>query len=171
MMLITLLSAALAYAIVCASGEHPRIVDLWTLLNSPNLIWQFLFFTVLFTALGIAAKEYRAKAAILRAAMSRRRHPKLRKLILAGVGEGSFAYLAKQVQYGTQGEANWLPAMSTVYVICLADEVKEDPTREPTAVCVPYFEGAKSYSPSMTVEVPLQDLYKHVPRHLIPELI
>lgn len=167
MMLITLLSAALAYAIVCASGEHARVVDLWTLLNSPNLIWQFLFFTVLFTVLGIAAKEYRAKAAILRAAMSRRRHPKLRKLILDGVSEGGFAYLNKQVQYGTQSEGNWLPAMSTVYVIL----VRAPESDNPTAVCVPYFEGAKDYSPSMTVEVPLEDLYKHVPRHLIPELI
>ena len=171
MMLITLLSAALAYLIVCASGEHFRIVDLWTLLNTEALLWKFLFTTVLLTVLGLAGKEYRAKAAILKAAMSRRRHPVLRKHILAGVGEGCFAYLAKQVQYGTQGEGNWLPAMSTVYVICLKDDVQMDETREPTAVCVPYFEGAKNYSPSMTVDVPLYDLYKHVPRHLIPELI
>ncbi|MNV99269.1 hypothetical protein D3C71_1946120 [compost metagenome] len=58
---------------------------------------------------------------------------------------------------------SWLPAMAIVYII--------DQDEQGLCVVVPYFSDLQLQRPMLAIKVAQDKLYKHVPRHMIPELI
>jgi hypothetical protein len=163
-----LIALVLAYVITSATSGN-TMLSLYQIFSSQVLVLKL---SVIFMALGavvITIEQLVANNKRYRAARTLRRTPGLRQHMIDGVCGGSFAYLAKQVQYGTEGA--WLPPMSEVFVICDLEEIEPDPTRERTMLVVPYFKEVDLTRPSIAVKVPKQDLFKHIPRHMIPEII
>jgi len=164
-----LIAVLVAYAISCVTQN--KLLSMYELFSNEKLLLQAViaFLSALIVVYGM--EQWRKQRKYIKAAMTMRRASGLRKHMIEGVQGGSFAYLAKQVQYGTEGEGSWLPPMAEVYVICDMDEVELDPTREPTMLVVPVFKNVSLEQPSMAVQVPRADLFKHIPRNMIPELL
>lgn len=168
MSLLNLFIATLIAYGACALPKG-RLLSVYELFSDENLLMKYVI--VLLAALIVlyAIEQWRVQGKRIKAAMTLRRAPGLRQHMIDGVQGGSFAYLAKQVEYGSDGD--WLPPMAVVFVICDMEEVESDPTREHTMLVVPYFKEVDLQRPSIAVEVPKKDLYKHIPRHMIPEII
>jgi hypothetical protein len=166
----TLFAVLLAFGIACLTKG--KLVSLYELVSDDKLLMQSIIVVLCATITMYAMEQWRKQRKYIKAALTmRRRAPGLRQHMIEGVQGGTFAYLAKQVQYGTEGEGSWLPPMAEVYVICNMDEVENDPTREPTMLVVPVFKDVSLTRPTIAVQVPRSDLFKHIPRNMIPELI
>ena len=128
----------------------------------------------------VTLEQFYAKRKLVKAVLSQRKHKALSQHIKNGICGGSFAYLAAEQQYGTEHK---LPPMSVVYVIDVDDMTG-------VATVVPKFQLERHHPldiprtskdgdttqfewghPLLTIEVHLGSLYKHVPRHMIPEII
>lgn len=169
----SLLNLFIATLIAYASAVLPRgrLVSLYELFGDEKLLMQYVIVMLVSLIVMYSFEQWRKQRKYIRATMTLRRAPHLRKHMIEGVQGGSFAYLAEQVMYGTAGEGSWLPPMAEVYVICDMDEVEQDPTREPMMLVVPVFKDVSLEQPTMAVQVPRAKLFKHIPRNLIPELI
>lgn len=157
------------------SIKNNDLVPLYKLFNEQVLGLQFVVFTFVGLAMLLTAQQWIAKRALIKAALSARRHGKLSRMVLSGVHSRSFAYLKQEQDYGVEHK---LPPMTIVYVV----SVSSDMNRPPHAWVIPKFkehvEGSNTESrlhpqdkPSLAIEVPIDLLYPHVPHHLIPELI
>lgn len=164
-----LIASILAYA--SAALPRGRLLSVYEVASDDKLLMQYIIVLLVSLIVMYAFEQWRSHRKAIRAALTMRRSAGLRKHMIEGVVGGSFAYLAKQVQYGTEGEGSWLPPMAEVYVICDMDEVELDPSREPTMLVVPVFKDVSLERPTMAVQVPRSDLFKHIPRNMIPELI
>lgn len=128
----------------------------------------------------VTLEQFYAKRKLVKAVLSQRKHKALSQHIKNGICGGSFAYLASEQKYGADGA---LPPMSVVYVIDVDDMTG-------VATVVPKFQLERRHPleiprmskegdsvqfdwghPLLTIEVPQGSLYKHVPRHMIPEII
>lgn len=166
----TLFAVVLAYGLACLTKG--KLVSLYELFNDDKLLMSSIICVLTVMIVMYALEQWRKQRNHIKAALTMRsRAPGLRKHMIEGVQGGTFAYLAKQVQYGTEGEGSWLPPMAEVYVICNMNEVEPDETREPTMLVVPVFKDVSLSRPTIAVQVPRSDLFKHIPRNMIPELI
>lgn len=164
------IALGLAYFVAGATGSAgPQMLSVYTLLNSKEALLTLAVTFLCIMCVLTSWRQWVKQRSHIKAAMTMRRAPKLRQHMIDGVKGGSFAYLSKQVAYGTEG--SWLPPMAEVFVICDMEEIEPDPTREPTMLVVPYFRDVPTSRPSIAVQVPASDLFKHVPRNMIPELI
>jgi len=162
-------SAVLAYAITSGYMGN-RLLSLYEILNTKDIaiFLVMAFFLVLFALLLLDHWKHNRRQ--IRAALSMRKHPKLRKHILDGVTDGSFAYLISPQPYGADA---MLPPMTVVFVSSV-----EDRGEKRIAYVVPKFESQVDMDksvltsvPQMHIEVPYDQLWKYVPRHMIPELV
>lgn len=162
-------SAILAYAITSGYVGN-RLLSLYEILNvtSTAVFLAMTFFLILFAL--VLVDHWKHNRRQIRAALSMRKHPKLRKHILDGVTDGCFAYLISPQQYGADA---LLPPMTIVFVASVADRGENR-----VAYVVPKFESqvdmdssVQSNVPQMHIEVPYDQLWKYVPRHMIPELV
>lgn len=163
-----MIALLLAYAITCGLN-NTGLLSLYQIFSSQVMVLQLSLIFCVIGAVFITLEQIAKNRKQWRAAMTARRAPHLRQHMIDGVVSGSFAYLATQVAYGS--DDSWLPPMAKVYVICDLDEIESDPTRERTMVVVPVFDDVSLERPSMAVEVPKKDLYKYIPRNMIPELL
>lgn len=128
----------------------------------------------------VTLEQFYAKRKLVKAVLSQRKHKSLHKHIKDGICGGSFAYLASEQKYGTEGA---LPPMSVVYVIdvddltSIATVVPKFHLEQRHPLDIPPIAQAKAAMqfdwghPLLTIEVHQSLLYKHVPRHMIPEII
>lgn len=161
------ISVLAAYCLL--SIKSNSLVPLYKLFSEQVLGLQFIVYTFVSLALLLTAQQWLDKRSLIKAVMSKRKHGKLNRLVTSGINDGCFAYLTQEEQYGVAGK---LPPMSVVYVVA----VSSDMNRAPTAWVVPKFKGQVvgpelSDMPSLAIEVPISRLYKHVPAHLIPEIV
>lgn len=158
-----LIAALVAYALTSAFNGT-AMLSMYQILNNKELGLTMVVVFLIAAIVLYSLEQYKDQRTRIRASMTLRRQPKLKAHMQAGLKGGSFAYLAEQQPYGAPGEdASWLPAMAVVYIIDL-DEVGH-------CVCVPYFNDKDLQRPMLAITVAPDKLYKHVPRHMIPELI
>lgn len=156
-----------AYCLICIRSNS--LVPLYKLFSDQVLGLQFIVASFVSLAILLTAQQWMDKRSLIKAVMSKRKHGKLNRLVTSGINNGCFAYLTQEEKYGVSGK---LPPMSVVYVVA----VSGDMNRAPTAWVVPKFKGQVvgpelSDLPSLAIEVPIDRLYKHVPAHLIPEIV
>jgi hypothetical protein len=150
-------------------SQGQSLLSMYDLFSSEVLVLRFILLFVLTMVVFITIEQFCRQRKRIRAALSLRRSPKLRALVKSGVNPGSFAYLATPVRYGDSG---MLPAMTVLFVVDHAGQ--QNPHAEveaPSFYVVPYFENMPKDQPLFPVIVSGSELYPHIPRHMIPELI
>ena len=161
-------SAILAYAITSGYIGN-RLLSLYEILNTKNMLLFLVMTFAIILMLLILLDHWKENRRMIKAALTARRHPKLRKHVMDGVTEGCFAYLISPHKYGTEAT---LPPMSIVYIIGIVDRGVDR-----IAHVVPRFESHVELPdefgsvPQMSIEVKIDQLWKYVPRHMIPELV
>lgn len=156
------IAVILGYAMACVNyGTGTEFISLHMLMNDNELLLTFGITFLAMMIFGAFLDSLRKNHKRYKAAMSIRRHPALHKHIVRGVSQGNFAYLANEEQYGTEGK---LPPMTVVYVVSVSDVGDV-----PMAQVVPKF--VEESLPILPIRVPLSNLYQHVPRHMIPEIV
>ena len=170
-----ILALVLAYALTCVT-KGTEFISMYSMLNSQALLTTFGLIFLVIVLLGVTVRQYLSQRQRLKAAMTARRHPALAAHVKEGIQPTAFAYLAA-VQ--PSGPENFLTPMTVVYVIAY------DEDNAANVIVVPKFgmrevslvDGARNpIDPShdhftFPISVPKKELLKHVPLHMIPEII
>lgn len=161
------LSLAIAYVYLAAQANN--IVPVYKIVTEQVTGLTFLVVALLALLTIITFQQWQEKRKLIKAVLSSRKHGKLSKMVRAGVHAKSFAYLKSEHDYGVGSK---LPPMTIVYVV----HVDSDMSKGTTAWVIPKFKeqvtGVElADKPCLAIEVMIDNLYPHVPAHLIPELV
>lgn len=167
-----LIALVLAYALTCLT-KGTEFLSLYTLLNTQALVTTFCLVFLVLILLGITGRQYMAQRQRLKAAFTMKRQPKLHQHITSGVGEGSFAYLNTMTEYGPE---NFLLPLTVVYVVADLNDgnvvvVPKFGVREHSLVGADKVAHPWAENFTFPITVPKSYLLKHVPLHMIPEII
>lgn len=167
-----LIALVLAYALTCLT-KGTELLSMYTLLNTQALLTTFCLIFLVIVLLGITVRQFYAQRKRLTAALTLKRQPKLHQHITSGVGEGSFAYLNTMTEYGPE---NFLLPLTVVYVVSDLNDgnvivVPKFGARDQSLVGADKKESPWAEDFTFPITVPKSHLLKHVPLHMIPEII